>query len=131
MAVKLPIRITNTSLVTAIAGGGGSGGSTGGGGSGGSFGGGGSGGSTGRPIIQVSLEKCKWQKDLNQLTIPWDATFPKEIAILNPKTDTYRLYTHLTDSDPRFDQDQWDGEQMVYKTNGPTNKAEYLVLYHS
>lgn len=110
MAIKLPIQITNTSIVTAIAGGG-------------------SGGSIGEPIALVSLEKCKWQKHLNQLTAPWRSNFPKEITVHNPKTDIYRLYTHLSDSDPRFDQDQWDGEQMVYKTSDPTNNAEYLVLY--
>ena len=122
MAVRLPIIFTNTSVVTAIAGGGGSGGSTGGGGSG---------SNAGIPIAKISLEKCKWQKNLNQLTVPWNSNFPKEITVHNPKTDTHRLYTQISDTDPRFDQDQWDGEQMVYKTHGPTNNAEYLVLYHS
>ena len=113
MAVELPIRITNTSVVTAIAGGGGSG------------------GSAGKPVALVSLEKCKWQKNLNQLTVPWRSNFPIEITVHNPKTNTHRLYTRISDTDPRFDQDQWDGEQMVYKTHGLTNNAEYLVLYHS
>jgi hypothetical protein len=122
MTVRLPIKITNTSLVTAIAGGGGSGGNAGGGGSG---------SNAGVPIMSISTEKCKWQKDLNQLTATWELTFPKEVVVFNPKTSEHRVYLRLDDTDPRFDQDQWDGEQMVYKTKGPTNKAEYLVLYHS
>ena len=113
MAINLPIRITSGSVVTAIAGGGGSG------------------GSTGEPIAYVSLQKCKWQKHLNQLTIPWNSSYPREVTVHNPKTDTLRLYSQLKDTDPRFDQDQWDGEQMVYKTHLSTNNAEYLVLYHS
>lgn len=110
MAVNIPIQNSSGNVVIAIAGGG-------------------SGGSTGYPIAKISLEKCKWQKHLNQLTTPWISNFPKEITVHNPKTDTYRLYFHLRDTDPRFDQDQWDGEQMMYKTSDPTNNAEYLVLY--
>ena len=113
MAINLPIQITSSSIVTAIAGGGGGG------------------GSTGEPIEKISLEKCKWQKHLNQLSTPWNSSFPREITVHNPNTDTHRLYFHLRDTDPRFDQDQWDGEQMVYKTHAPTNNAEYLVLYHT
>lgn len=79
----------------------------------------------------LSLEKCKWQKNLNQLSAPWNISFPREIFVYNPKTSKYKTYFHLHDNDPRFDQDQWDGEQMVYRTNEVTNKAEYLVLYHS
>ena len=113
MAVRLPIQFPSNSVVTAIAGGGGSG------------------GSTGKPIVYLSLKECKWQKHLNQLTTPWNSSFPREVTIHNQHTDTLRLYTQINDTDPRFDQDQWDGEQMVYKTHLPTNNAEYLVLYHS
>ena len=79
----------------------------------------------------LSLENCKWQKNLNQLSAPWNISFPREIFVYNPKTSKYKTYFHLHDNDPRFDQDQWDGEQMVYKTSELTNNAEYLVLYHS
>lgn len=113
MAVELPIKITNTSVVTVIAGGGGSG------------------GSTGKPIVYLSLEECKWQKNLNQLTAPYNSSFPREVTVHNQHTDKLRLYTQINDTDPRFDQDQWDGEQMVYKTHLSTNNAEYLVLYHT
>jgi hypothetical protein len=113
MAINLPIQITSSSVVTAIAGGGGSG------------------GNAGKPIAYISLEKCKWQKNLNQLIVPWDLNFPREICIHNPNTDTLRQYTQISHTDPRFDQDGWDGVQMVYKTHLPTNNAEYLVLYHS
>lgn len=111
MAIGIPIK--NGGIVTAIAGGGGSG------------------GSTGKPIVYLPLEECKWQKHLNQLTTPWNSSFPREITVHNQNTDTLRLYTQINDSDPRFDQDQWDGEQMIYRTHAPTNKAEYLILYHT
>lgn len=91
--------------------------------------GGGSGGS-GKPFAKISLEKCKWQKDLNQLSVSWNSSFPAEVTIHNPKTSNLRKYVCLTDTDPRFDQDCWDGEQMVYRTPAKTNNAEYLVLYH-
>lgn len=92
--------------------------------------GGGSGGS-GMPVAKISLENCKWQKNLNQLSIPWNSKWPVEVTIHNPKTSNHRKYVRLTDTDPRFDQDGWDGEQMVYKTYDKTNNAEYLVLYHT
>jgi hypothetical protein len=90
---------------------------------------GGGSGNSGKPIAKISLEKCKWQKNLNQLSVSWSSNFPAEVIIHNPKTNDHRTYVHLTENDPRFDQDQWDGEQMVYKTNTKTNNAEYLVLY--
>ncbi|NDB82506.1 MAG: hypothetical protein EB127_07170 [Alphaproteobacteria bacterium] len=79
----------------------------------------------------LSLEKCKWQKNLNQLSTSWNIRFPREVCVYNPKTGKNRTYFYLSDTDPRFDQDQWDGEQMVYKTSELTNNAEYLVLYHT
>lgn len=78
----------------------------------------------------LSLEQCKWQKHLNQLIFQHDGVFPREVRVTNTKTNDYRTYVHLTENDPRLDQDSWDGEQMVYKTNTKTNNAEYLVLYH-
>jgi len=92
---------------------------------------GGSGGSAGMTVARISLEQCKWQKDLNQLSVPWNSNFPAEVSIHNHKTSNHRKYVRLTDTDPRFDQDCWDGEQMVYKTHDKTNNAEYLVLYHT
>lgn len=79
----------------------------------------------------ISIEACKWQKDLNQISMPWDKRFPTRITIHNPKSGKQRIYTVISIHDPRFDQDGWDGIQMVYKTDEPTNKAEYLVLYYS
>ena len=81
-------------------------------------------------VINVMLEQCKWQKNLNQLILLWNKNFPQQVVVHNAKTDSYRVYTHLTESDPRNDQDGWDGEQMVYRTREKTNNAEYLVLYH-
>jgi len=89
-----------------------------------------SGGGSGKLTAKISLEKCKWQKDLNQLSVPWSSNFPAEVTIHNPKTNGHRTYVLITESDPRNDQDGWDGEQMVYKTHTKTNNAEYLVLYH-
>ena len=53
----------------------------------------------------LSLEHCKWQKNLNQLSAPWNISFPREIFVYNPKTSKYKTYFHLHDNDPRFDQD--------------------------
>jgi len=90
-----------------------------------------SGGGSAETVVNVMLEQCKWQKNLNQLILPWDKHFPQQVSVHNPNTDSYRIYGHLRESDPRFDQDGWDGEQMVYKTRAKTNNAEYLVLYHT
>lgn len=78
----------------------------------------------------LSLEQCKWQKHLNQIICQHDGAFPREVRVTNTKTKDYRTYVHLTENDPRQDQDGWDGEQMVYRTRTSTNNAEYLVLYH-
>lgn len=91
----------------------------------------GGGGGSHESVVNVMLEQCKWQKNLNQLILPWNKNFPQQVVVHNPKTDSFRIYSHLRESDPRNDQDGWDGEQMVYKTLSKTNNAEYLVLYHT
>jgi len=78
----------------------------------------------------LELDKCKWQKNLNQLSFPWNEKFPREVVVHNTILHSTRTYVYLKENDPRFDQDCWDGEQMVYKTHDKTNNAEYLVLYH-
>jgi len=85
----------------------------------------------GEKLVLLNLKDLKWQKDLNQLTFSWEKFFPNEVTVYNPKTNKYVLYCRVLPNDARFDQDLWDGEQMIYKTDTATNNAEYLVLYHS
>lgn len=79
----------------------------------------------------IAVTECKWQKELNQLSMPWDQIFPTMVQVTSPKSGQTRTYVHLTENDPRLDQDGWDGVQMIYKTKTPTNNADYLVLYHT
>lgn len=79
----------------------------------------------------ISVTDCKWQKELNQLSMPWEQVFPPEVRVISPKTGDSRIYRTLAESDPRLDQDGWDGVQMIYRTQGPTNFADYLVLYYT
>jgi len=84
-------------------------------------------------IDSYSLTDCKWQKKLNQIICPVKSNgkFPAAVNVHSPRTDKTVIYVFLTPNDSRFDQDGWDGEQMVYKTIEQTNNAEYLVLYNS
>lgn len=76
------------------------------------------------------LKDFKWEKNRNQISMPWQKGFPPTVAVHSSRTNKVITYKSVDPSDWRFDQDQWDGVQMVYKTLEKTNNAEYLVLYH-
>ena len=78
----------------------------------------------------INLTYCKWQKSLNQISSVWNKGFPASVHVFSQTSGSFREYRPVDFSDPRFDQDQWDGEQQIYRTTEPTKQAEYLVLYH-
>ena len=83
-------------------------------------------------IPVVDLKFCEYDKTRRVLKLASEYVgMPLTFFVRSHHTGKEVRFVPVTPADVLFDQDQWDGEQMVYKTKGPTNKAEYLVLYHS
>lgn len=79
----------------------------------------------------VNLSKCDINRDRGNITLASEYVgMPREIIIRGAKNDV-RFIT-VPEGHELFDQDQWDGEQMVY-IPAPGSKCGWvrsLVIYH-
>ena len=60
----------------------------------------------------------------------WGAKFPSELMVLSHISGRNVKFVPIPPEHPEFDQDQWDGEQMVYYTKESGVNVKTLVLYH-
>jgi hypothetical protein len=55
--------------------------------------------------------------------------FPRKIRVISHRTGASAMFVPVTEDDPLFDPDGWDGEQMIYRCTQPPNaKATDMVL---
>ena len=82
-------------------------------------------------IPVVELSKCEFRAHCGKLMLASEyAGMPNAIRIRSHHTGRTVLLRPVEPGDPLFDQDQWDGEQQVYRPVEPTNNAKVLVIYH-
>lgn len=82
-------------------------------------------------IPVVELSKCEFRAHCGKLLLASEyAGMPNAIRIRSHHTGRTVLFRPVEPGDPLFDQDQWDGEQQVYRPVEPTNNAKVLVIYH-
>ena len=58
---------------------------------------------------------------------------PAKFFVKSHHTGRIVLFQPVDENDAMFDQDQWDGEQQIYKpvdSEMPTN-AKYVTIYHA
>jgi hypothetical protein len=89
--------------------------------------------------IEISLEHCKFYKDSGKLMLHTDTVlahgykqaFPRDVWISSPHTGRTIRFSVVGPEDVLFDQDQWDGEQQVYRplSTLPSNKVNFLVIH--
>lgn len=60
----------------------------------------------------------------------WNASFPKELYVQSHISGRTVKFVPVPENHPQFDQDQWDGEAMVYHTTEPHVNVSVLVLSH-
>ena len=81
----------------------------------------------------VSLKRFDFIKELKELRIAseyFGGRFPTRFIAESSKTGRQVEFTPVKFDDPRFDQDQWDGELQVYAPSVPLDKVQYAVVYH-
>lgn len=82
-------------------------------------------------IPVVELSKCEFVAASGKLSLASEyAGMPNAIRIRSHHTGRTVLFRPVEPGDPLFDEDQWDGEQQVYRPVEPTNNAKVLVIYH-
>lgn len=80
------------------------------------------------PMIQTS--DCEWKRERETLVHAFgDGSFPRQMRVQSAHTGLVVSFVPVQPGDPMFDEDGWDGEQMIYRSADVTTRARYLVLH--
>jgi hypothetical protein len=84
-------------------------------------------------VLAISLKLCSFDTDRKKLSASsshFGGRFPSRFYVRSHFTDALVEFIPVTEDDPLFDQDQWDGEQMVYRPTTKTKNVDYFVMYN-
>jgi hypothetical protein len=71
----------------------------------------------------------RYSKDTQTLVYnEYDKSFPQSLFVKSSVTGKVIRFNVIDDSHPKFDMDQWDGEQQVYAPDIPVSGAERLTV---
>lgn len=77
----------------------------------------------------VNLKSCVHNKDRKYLVLQCDGRFPKEIVVKSDYTGKEIVFKTVQPGDPLFCEDQWDGEQQIYRPTEKIPTIEYLTMF--
>ena len=86
-----------------------------------------------KDIPVIPLEKMEWHKDRKMLTLPSEYFgMPAKFFVKSHHTGRIVLFQPVDENDAMFDQDQWDGEQQIYKPvdSEMATNAKYVTIYN-
>jgi hypothetical protein len=84
-----------------------------------------------RSIPTVDLKFCEYNRDRKVLKLASEFFgMPKEFYVKSHHTGKTVRFTVIGPEDKLFDQDQWDGEQQVYRPVGNVPGVDHMVIYH-
>lgn len=82
-------------------------------------------------IPTVDLKFCEYNKDRKVLKLASEFFgMPREFYVKSHHTGKTVRFTVVGPEDKLFDQDQWDGEQQVYRPVGNVPGVDHMVIYH-
>lgn len=82
-------------------------------------------------IPTVDLKFCEYNKDRKVLKLASEFFgMPREFYVKSHHTGKTVRFTVIGPEDKLFDQDQWDGEQQVYRPVGNVPGVDHMVIYH-
>lgn len=83
-------------------------------------------------IPTVNLSKCEFDKSRKVLKLASEYMgMPLEFYVKSHITGKTVRFVVVGEDDPLFDQDQWDGEQQIYRPVDRTPNVDYMVIYHA
>jgi len=83
--------------------------------------------------VIVGLNLCEYDKERRVLKLASEyAGMPSELFVESHVTGRTVRFVPVTESDVLFDQDQWDGEQQIYRpaSSEMSARVDHLVIYH-
>lgn len=82
-------------------------------------------------IPSVSLEFCEYNKERRQLSLGSGFIgMPLTFFVKSHHTGKEVRFIPVTPADVLYDQDQWDGEQQIYRPLGDVKNVDHLVIYN-
>ena len=83
-------------------------------------------------ISEVSLEVCDYDKSRKVLKLTSDFIgMPSEFFVKSHHTGKVVRFTPVGEYDKLFDQDQWDGEQQIYRPIGNVPGVDHFVIFNA
>lgn len=78
----------------------------------------------------ISLSECFFVKEKRVLQIPYKVLrgYPAEFFVRSPSTSKEVRFAVIGPEDIMFDEDQWDGEQQIYRPIGNVPTLDYAVV---
>lgn len=85
-----------------------------------------------KSIPTVSLSKCEYDRGRRVLKLASEFFgMPREFFVRSHHTGKEVRFVAVGPEDVLFDQDQWDGEQQVYRPMGHVPGVDHMVIYHA
>lgn len=85
-------------------------------------------------IPVVSLKRCEFDKSRKVLKLASEYFgMPREFFVESHHTGRVVRFVAVGPEDKLFDQDQWDGEQQIYRPVGGEfyTNVDHMVIYHA
>lgn len=84
-----------------------------------------------RVIPTVSLKLCEYDKSRKVLKLASEYFgMPLTFFVESHHTGKQVRFVPVTPADKLFDQDQWDGEQQIYRPLGNVPGVDHMVIYN-
>ncbi len=82
-------------------------------------------------IPSVGLELCEYDKHRRALKLASEYFgMPLTFFVRSHHTGKEVRFVPVTSADVLFDQDQWDGEQQIYRPLGTVPGVDHMVIYN-
>jgi len=79
----------------------------------------------------VPLKYCEHDKARKRLTLASEfCGTPSELYVESHHSNRRIKFVVVGEDDLLFDQDQWDGEQQIYRPESPLPNIDHLVIYN-
>lgn len=81
--------------------------------------------------MEISLKLFEYNKAKKRILLASEYVgMPREFTVVSHHTGRKVKFTPITEEHPEFDEDGWDGEQMVYRPTEYIPGVQTCVIYN-